>query len=261
MAEILSNSPARLLGPSDPAPVVVLRPDAGSHFLLTGDHAGRAIPTVLGDLGVSAAEMDRHIAWDIGVRGLGERLSASLDATFIHQSYSRLVVDCNRRPRARGSIPEVSDSVTIPGNVGLEDGHIQRRYDEIYTPYQDRIAAALDQRRTPTVLVALHSFTPTMAGVDRPWRYGVVHGGDSPFSLAVLDQLRRHIDPAKVGDNLPYALGDDDNTIPLHAQGRGLDYLELEVRQDLLADEAGRDAVAGLLAPVLRAAAQAIAGG
>jgi predicted N-formylglutamate amidohydrolase len=259
MAEISNTSPMRLLGPGDPEPVVVLRQQAQSPFLLTGDHAGRAIPATLGDLGVSDADMERHIAWDIGVGGLGERLSANLDATFIRQSYSRLVVDCNRRPHARGSIPPISDGVVIPGNVGLDDAQIRRRYDEIYVPYQDAIGAALDGRAAPTILVALHSFTPTMGGFDRPWRYGVVHGGDSPFSLAVLEQLRRQIDPAEVGDNLPYALGDDDNTVPLHAQARGLDYLELEVRQDLLKDETGRDEVASLLAPVLNAAARAVA--
>lgn len=240
----------------------MLNEGAPSPFLLLGDHAGRQIPRALDQLGLTGDALDRHIAWDIGVAGLGTRLSALLDATFIAQVYSRLVVDCNRRPGAPGAMPAVSDGTPIPGNRDLIPQAVAARMTEIYQPYQDAIAAALDARAgRPTVLVALHSFTPSMGGVDRPWTLGVLHRNDSPFSSAVLARLRADLGPLGgdlVGDNAPYAMDDTDNTIPLHADPRGLDYLELEVRQDLLADEAGQREMAEWLAPRLAEAVGAI---
>ena len=105
----------RLLAEGDPAPVRVLRPEGRSDFLLAGDHAGRAIPQRLGTLGLSNSERARHIAWDIGIAGVTECLSESLDATAVLQSYSRLVIDCNRDPNVPSSIPEISETTEIPG--------------------------------------------------------------------------------------------------------------------------------------------------
>jgi predicted N-formylglutamate amidohydrolase len=245
---------SRLLVAGDPNPVIVRSAGAPSPFLLLGDHAGRVIPRRLEQLGVSDAALDQHIAWDIGIAGLGTRLSSLLDAPFIRQVYSRLVVDCNRRPGAPGAMPAVSDGVPIPGNRDLSPQAVAARMTEIYQPYQDAIASALDTRAgRPTVLIALHSFTPSMQEVDRPWRLGVLHRHDSAFSSAVLATLRADLGEL-VGDNAPYAMDDTDNTIPLHADARGLDYLELEVRQDLLADEAAQAEMAEWLAPRLMAA-------
>ena len=195
--------------------------------------------------------MDLHIAWDIGVAGLGERLATALDAVFIHQAYSRLVIDCNRRPETEGAMPAQSDGVAIPSNANLSPEDRALRHDEIYLPYQARITEALDARvGQPTLLVSLHSFTPVMQGFARPWRYGVLHRGDSALSRRMLVLLRAELGEL-AGDNEPYAMDTVDNTIPLHADPRGLDYLELEVRQDLIADGAGQDEVVGFLAPLL----------
>jgi predicted N-formylglutamate amidohydrolase len=243
-----------LLGRDDPPPVIVTNEGASSPFLLLGDHAGRLIPARLGGLGLPAAAMDRHIAWDIGVAGLGELLSARLGACFVRQAYSRLVIDCNRWPGEASSIPEVSDLQPIPGNVGLAPDAVAARQAEIYAPYQDAIARLLEARAgRPTLLVSLHSFTPAMQGIARPWRYGVLHRGDSPFSGRVLAELRAVMGEA-AGDNQPYAMDGTDNTIPLHADARGLDYLELEVRQDLIADPAAQEEAAALVAGVLERA-------
>jgi predicted N-formylglutamate amidohydrolase len=243
-----------LLGPEDPPAVIVLNEGAASPFLLLGDHAGRTIPKSLGDLGLEPGAIDRHIAWDIGIAGLGERLSRSLDACFVRQAYSRLVIDCNRRPGAPDSIPAVSDGVAIPANRDLSDSERDRRRAEVFQPYQDRISSLLDARARlgqRTLLVALHSFTPVMQGFRRPWRYGVLHRGDSALSRHMLAGLRGEMGE-EAGDNQPYALDERDATVPLHADPRGLDYLELEVRQDLIADDAGQDAAAELIARLLR---------
>jgi len=238
----------------DPEPCIVANRAGGSPFLLLGDHAGRRVPLSLGGLGLPPAAMDRHIAWDIGIAGLGERLSSRLDACFVSQAYSRLVIDCNRRPEADDAIPEESDGQAIPGNRSLAPADRLARRLAIYDPYQDEISRILDARsERPTLLVSLHSFTPVWKGDGRPWLYGVLHRGDSPFSRAVLRRLQEKFGDL-VGDNQPYAMDGVDNTIPLHADARGLDYLELEVRQDLIDGPEGQDQVAELVDRVLREA-------
>jgi len=244
----------RLLDGADGEAAVVTNPGAKSPFLLLGDHAGRGIPTRLGDLGLSEADLGRHIAWDIGVAGLGERLSGMLDAAFIAQRFSRLVIDCNRDPARADSIPSESDATAIPANRELSAAGRAARIAEVFAPYHARIAEELDLRAgrgLPTIVVALHSFTPVMRAFQRPWRFGVLHLGDSAFSSAVLAALRAGEDAAAIGDNEPYRMDEVDFTVPHHAIGRGLDYVELEVRQDLLADAAGQQAVAERLARIL----------
>lgn len=243
-----------LLGVEDPSPVIASDPGNWSHLLFIGDHAGDAVPASLHALGLPPEAFGRHIAVDIGIRGLGERLAPKLASPFIRQSYSRLVIDCNRWPDAADSVPPVSDRTAIPGNQDLEAATRLERRRAIFDPYHARITAELDRRaaaNVPTVLVSLHSFTPVMGGQARPWRTGVLHQDDSPFSAAVLALLQAELGEPFVGDNQPYSLCEVDHTIPFHRRGRDIDYLELEVRQDLLADAAGQLAIAGLLARIL----------
>jgi predicted N-formylglutamate amidohydrolase len=226
-----------------------------SPLLLVGDHAGREIPRRLGALGLPAAALEAHIACDIGVAGLGALISDALDATFIAQRYSRLVIDCNRDPARADSIAGVSDGIAVPGNASLSERARAERIAEVFQPYHDRIAPELDARAQAgrrTILVSLHSFTPVMAGKPRPWRFGVLHMGASPFSSAILDGLRGVLGPDLVGDNEPYRMDGTDYTAPHHAIARGLDYLELEVRQDLLSDPASQAEVAAMLVPLFR---------
>mgnify|MGYP000256378850 CR=1 FL=1 len=215
------------------------------------------MPSRLGSLGLSEPDLSRHIAWDIGVAGLGRRLAERLAAPFIAQRYSRLVIDCNRDPGRADSIPTVSDGTIIPGNADLGEAEREARIAQVFTPYHAAIAAELDARASrglPTIVVALHSFTPVMQAFHRPWRFGILHLGESAFSDAMLARLRAEPDAGEVGDNEPYRMDEVDFTVPHHAIGRGLDYVELEVRQDLLADAAGQLAIADRLARVLPAA-------
>lgn len=232
--------------------MAVVNPAAASPFLLIGDHAGNAFPARLGDMGVGPADRLRHIAWDIGVAKLGAALSARLDAPFVHQRYSRLVIDCNRDPARADAIPEVSDGTAIPANAGLSDTDRAARIAEIHEPYQQAIAAAL---RLDTMLVALHSFTPRLAnGAPRPWHAGILHDrGDTRFALRCLEALRA--EPGLiVGDNEPYQMDGTDHTVPRHAYP-ARPYVEFEVRQDLIADDAGVAEWADRLARVLTTAA------
>jgi predicted N-formylglutamate amidohydrolase len=243
-----------LLAADERRPATVLNSGAASPFLLLGDHAGREIPRSLGDLGIHLKDWDRHIAWDIGIAGLGEMLSEALDATFIRQRFSRLVIDCNRDPARADAIPEISDGTHVPGNANLMPAQRQARLDEIAAPYHAAIAAELDRRAElglRTTLISLHSFTPEMNAFARPWRFGVLHAEDSPFSRAVLVRLQADVGEDFVGDNQPYRMDEVDFTIPHHSRPRGLDYLELETRQDLLGDAAGQREVAERLARLL----------
>ena len=241
-----------LLGRSDPAPVLKTGdPLAAGPFVLLGDHAGAAIPAKLEGLGLSGQDRARHIALDIGVRPLGEALAARLGSPFVHQAYSRLVIDCNRDPAALTAIPQTSDGSTIPGNRGLSHADRQARINEVFEPYHRAVAELLDARAAAgreTILVSLHSFTPVMDGFERPWEIGVLHDGwREDFALAVLAALRA--DGAfAAADNEPYRMDQTDYTVPRHAYPRGLRYLELEVRQDLIGPR--REELARLLAEV-----------
>ena len=246
--------PPRLLLPDDPPPVQRLNPQGGSDLLLVIDHAGRAVPGRLGRLGLPDAEFERHIAWDIGALGVGRHLCALLDAPAIAQSYSRLVIDCNRTPGHPTSIAPRSDGTLVPGNQELDQAARDARRDEIFLPYQDAIAAEIEARTAAgrrTVLVAVHSFTPSMAGCDRPWHAGLLYNRDPRLGRALLALLEREGDLV-VGDNEPYRLSDaDDYTVPVHGEQRGLLHVELEIRQDLIATPDGERAWAGRLARLL----------
>ena len=214
-------------------------------------------------LGLPPAERTRHIAWDIGVAGLGHALSDLLDATFIRQRFSRLVIDCNRDSDRPDAISAVSDGAMIPGNRAPSSADRRARMEEIAEPYHAAIAGELDARAVrdqATTLVSLHSFTPRMDGFDRPWRFGVLHAEDSAFSRATLRRLRADIGDDLVGDNQPYRMDEVDFTIPFHARPRGLDYLELEVRQDLVTHAAGQRQVARRLARLLPEALRDVSG-
>ncbi|MET0268872.1 MAG: N-formylglutamate amidohydrolase [Sphingomonas sp.] len=236
----------------------MLNPAASSPFLLTGDHAGVLIPASLDSLGLSDAERARHIACDIGVRELGRRLATLLDATFVHQRYSRLVIDCNRDPASPEAIPAVSDGTAIPGNRDLADADRDARIAAIHAPYHAAVADLLDARvGRPTVLVALHSFTPVMAGIARPWDIGILHdGGDAAFARAVLEWLDGQAG-FTTGDNEPYRMDATDHSVPRHAYPRALPYVEVEFRQDHLSAPDGIARWAAVFAAALRAAADA----
>jgi predicted N-formylglutamate amidohydrolase len=244
----------KLLQPGDPAPVVVGRQGGASPFLILCDHAGRAVPRALADLGVGPADWERHIAWDIGAGAVAGLLAARLGAVMIAQAYSRLVIDCNRRPGHPTSIPPVSDGIVIPANEGLDPAKAALRAAEIFAPYHEAIARELDARRAsgqPSVVIAVHSFTPVFGGVVRRWEAGVLHDRNPGFAIRVGEALRAR--GFEVGDNEPYQLSDDsDYTVPVHAEARGLDYVELEIRQDLIAGRGGQEEWAAMLQSVLQ---------
>ncbi len=246
-----------LLAPDEPSASRVLRPQGASDYVLTADHAGKLIPRALGTLGLPEAERSRHIAWDIGIAGTTERLSAALDAPAVLQTYSRLVIDCNRGHGIDSSIPTISETTEIPGNRNLAPEDRAARQREIFVPYHAQIRALLDARDKAgrrTVLVAMHSFTPVYKGEHRPMHCAVLYNRDRRIAHIMRDLFLAEGDLV-VGDNEPYAMADDtDYGMPIHGERRGLAHVELEIRQDLIADETGQRAWADRLARLLRVA-------
>jgi predicted N-formylglutamate amidohydrolase len=248
---------AELFDPDEPDPVTLENEAGSSVFFLACDHAGCAIPRRLDRLGLPEHETRRHIAWDIGIGAVGRQLSQLLDAAVILQSYSRLVIDCNRDPNVASSIPEISESTAIPGNVGLGEAARATRVQAIFRPYHDRLAAALDRRAAAgraSALVALHSFTPVFKGIPRPWHVAVLFNRDSRLAHPLAEFLRAEAD-LFVGENEPYAVSDlTDYTVPVHGERRGLPHVEIEIRQDLITEPAGQREWAERLARLLPAA-------
>jgi len=243
-----------LLDPDEPGPVTLDNEAGSSVFFLTCDHAGRAFPRRLGRLGLPESETLRHIAWDIGIGAVGRRLSRLLDAAVILQTYSRLVIDCNRDPNVPSSIPEISETTEIPGNRGLSEDARAARVEAIFRPYHNAIAAALDRRAAEareSALVALHSFTPVFKEVSRPWQVAVLFNRDRRLAHSLAELLRAEGD-LFVGENEPYTVSDlTDYTVPVHGEQRGLPHVEIELRQDLITDRAGQQEWAERLARLL----------
>jgi predicted N-formylglutamate amidohydrolase len=254
MALDTAGATDQLLGEGDIPPVHEANAEGASPFLLIADHYGRVLPRGLGDLGVVEGELKRHIAWDIGIAGVTERLAKRLDAHLVAQRYSRLVIDCNRPPAAVSSIPVISEDTAIPRNEGISEHERDARRREIFEPYHHRIDAVINGRlhdKRSTVLVSLHSFTPVYAGVARPWHIGALYNRDTVLPHLLLKHLRAESDLV-VGDNEPYAVSDlTDYTIPVHGEARGLINTGIEIRQDLITDQSGQQQWAERLATIL----------
>ncbi|HEY6077860.1 MAG TPA: N-formylglutamate amidohydrolase [Polyangiaceae bacterium] len=250
----------QLLSEDDPAPFRVLQgkpqPAAESPYLVICDHAGCAVPRALGSLGLDQRELERHIGWDLGAAQLAQRLGQELGAWVILQTYSRLVIDCNRPLGSSDSIAQSSEDTTVPGNRAVSVEQAQQRAQAIFEPYHARIRRELTEReargQTP-ILIFLHSFTPVFRGIARPCHAAVLYHRDRRIALPLLRALRAEPELV-IGDNEPYAAtAATDYGLVEHAERRGLPHVELEIRQDLLADEPGLDIWAKRLARLLRA--------
>jgi predicted N-formylglutamate amidohydrolase len=256
-----SDMAAKVLSPRDPEPVELVNAGGASPFVLSCEHAGRAIPESLGDLGVAPHEMERHIAYDVGAEGVSRRLAEMLDAPLVLQRYSRLVVDSNRPFEAPDCMPAVSDGTAVPANARLSESARMQRFAEIHQPFHAALAGLLDRRAEggqPSVLVSVHSFTPRLlGGPDRPWELGVLSNRDGSFAGRFLAAFQAANPKVVSAHNEPYLVEDvSDYTIPVHGEQRGLPHLLLEIRNDLIADDAGQARWAKLVGDTLVAANQ-----
>ncbi|MCP5152595.1 MAG: N-formylglutamate amidohydrolase [Ectothiorhodospiraceae bacterium] len=250
-ADAPTRSPGPLLGASDPAAVEVVNADRPPTVVLVCEHAGRALPAALGTLGLDALDLADHIAWDIGAATVARSMARRLDAPLVLQAYSRLVIDCNRPLDAPDSIPPVSDGRVIPGNAELTAATRAARAREVFVPYQDAVAAQLD-RPGCRAAFSIHSFTPVMAGVRRPWDAGLLFRDDTRTSSSLARVLRLHAPELHIGLNQPYTIdARTDWFVPCQAEPRGLAHSLIEIRNDHLRAEDGCERWARRLADAI----------
>lgn len=228
-------------------------------MLLLCDHASNFIPGVFGALGLRQDNQNSHFAWDPGAAGVTRLLSRLLDCPAILASVSRLLIDCNRDPGDWDSIVEISEATPIPGNVGLSQAERAARAEAYHTPFHDCIEAArIAGAARLKAMVSIHSFTPEYHGEQRPWHIGLVHNADQRLAQSLAPQLRAD-NQLTVGDNQPYGPGDGVYyTLTRHAEGHGMASLMIEIRNDLIATEAGQSDWALRLAPMLLNAVESL---
>jgi predicted N-formylglutamate amidohydrolase len=206
-------------------------------------------------LGLPELPSWQHIAWDIGAGELARGLSHALDAPAVLAGYSRLIVDCNRRPEDPEAFRLESDGWAIPGNASLGELERRTRLACFFDPYHEAIAAMLAgfrQRGVVPVVVSVHTFTPELAGVARPWHIGVLWDKDEASARRLIAGLQQ-VEGLVVGDNQPYSgKHPSDYTIDHHAEQAGLPHVCIEVRQDTLESPAGVERWVRLLGRLLR---------
>ncbi len=200
------------------------------------DHASNRIPEELGDLGLAAAERQRHIAWDPGAAGVAESLATRLSAPLFLHGWSRLIADPNRQFESNELIPEVSDGIIVPGNQNLSEAQRHMRFERFHQPYHQAIASHLDaciEDAVRPLFISVHSFSPEVGGKSRPWQTGVLWDEDAETAQQLIGALRDR--GLMVGDNQPYSGRDQFGySIEVHAAPRGLRHTLIEIRQDLL---------------------------
>lgn len=244
-----------LLAPDEPRPFDIVNPGGAAPVLLLCDHATPFIPRSLKALGLDEAQLTRHIAWDIGIAEVTRQLARRLDAPAVMSHFSRLIVDPNRLLDNPTLIPEISDGTVVPGNRDLGGAQRAMRVDTFFRPYHEAIAAQIDAmlkgNRAP-VLVSMHSFTPIMHGLQRPWEIGILWNRDPRLPRPLMDRLRA--EGLTVGDNEPYSGADGHGyTQHVHGDRRGLANVLIEIRQDLIDTQQGAAEWAGRLGAALEA--------
>ncbi|MBZ9677482.1 N-formylglutamate amidohydrolase [Mesorhizobium sp. ES1-1] len=230
--------------------VGVSNPGGSSPFVLTCDHASNFLPPEFGTLGLAAADLSRHIAWDPGALPVARRMARALDATLVESRISRLVIDCNRPLDAPDLVPQISETTPIPGNAGLPEKQRAERVALSWRPFHDTIARIIDERQArgqETRLVSVHSFTPIYKGKNRPWHVGIIHDDDRRLAGPLIAALQR-LTGVTVGINEPYSPADRVYfTLERHARSRGLPCAMIEIRNDEISGETGQRKWADLL--------------
>lgn len=247
----MSNNPA-----SDAFETVAGSP--ASRLILLCDHAENRIPDPYGDLGLPAAQFERHIAYDIGAKAVTLGLARQLGAAAVLSRFSRLLIDPNRGMDDPTLIMRLSDGAVVPGNRGVDEAERQRRIQRFHAPYHGAIAAAVARVRANGLvpfLVSIHSFTPVWRGWQRPWHVGILWDRDAEVAHAMINGFLAQGDLV-VGDNEPYHGALEGDTLNTHGTRAGLPHALIEIRQDLIDCKTGVDEwverVAKVIEPIMK---------
>jgi predicted N-formylglutamate amidohydrolase len=224
-----------------------------SQALVLCDHASNAMPEAFGSLGLDPAQLERHIAYDIGAAWVSRRLAARLGCPALLSSFSRLLIDPNRGLDDPTLVMQISDGAIIPGNARITPAAIDERIAAFYAPYDAAIAIEIGDAVAaglPPAVISVHSFTPLWRGRVRPWHVGLLWDKDDRLVAPLFAALRA--EPGLVvGDNEPYAGWLSGDTIDRHATRLGLPNVLIELRQDLIDTQASAEAWADRLAVML----------
>lgn len=226
-----------------------------ARWVVTCDHASNRVPAEVagGDLGLPRADMERHIAFDVGAAGVARALGRALDAPVILSDFSRLVIDPNRGEDDPTLVMKIYDGSIIPANRHADAAEVERRLNLFHRPYHRGLEALLAAREAP-VIVAVHSFTQQFVGrPPRPWHVGVLYAGDTRLALPLLARLNAEPDLC-VGDNQPYSGHLPGDALDRHGVRAGRPHVLVEVRNDLIGTAAAQEAWGRRLAPMLDAA-------
>ena len=236
------------------APFDLIEGDRTRGIVLLADHARRALPDEYGDLGLPAAEFERHIAYDIGVEAVTRELAALLDAPAVMAGFSRLLIDPNRGEDDPTLIRQLYDGTVIAANYPMSTAERERRLNLYYRPYHEAVGAMIasvaEASGKAPFLLSVHSFTPVMHGHVRPWQVGILWDLDGRAAQPLMDMLAAD-ETLLVGDNEPYDGALRGDTMFRHAIVNGFAHALIEIRQDLIADDRGAAAWAGRLAPIV----------
>ena len=233
--------------------VVGGKADAG--IIILCDHAANGFPAGYGTLGLPQSELKRHIAYDIGAAAVTRSLAHALEAPALLTHYSRLLIDPNRGEDDPTMIMRLSDGAIVPGNRHIDHEERSYRVDHFYRPYHDAIDSVIDQcigAGRPPAILSIHSFTESWKGMPRPWHAGVLWDRDSRLAQPLLEHLYAQNDLI-VGDNEPYRGDLKGDTMWQHGTMRGLAHAIVEIRQDLIRDEAGQAAWADRMRTIVSA--------
>jgi predicted N-formylglutamate amidohydrolase len=238
------------------SPFEIVEGDRSRGLVLLADHAGRVVPDEYGDLGLPAAEFDRHIAYDIGVERVTRRLAELTGAPALMANFSRLLIDPNRGEDDPTLIRQLYDGTVVPGNYPMSPEERERRLDLFYRPYHDAVGSMIASVHQATgaapFVFSIHSFTPVLQGHVRPWHVGILWDLDDRAPKALIDMLSEDA-TLVVGDNEPYDGALRGDTMFRHAIVNGYAHALVEIRQDLIADDRSADQWAERLAPIVDA--------
>lgn len=247
MTRSIRNGRKLLIGPNDPDPVMLMNADSASPIALVCEHAGQSVPEALQGLGLSPGDIDKHVGWDIGAGQVTSLLAQRISAPAAFQKYSRLVIDCNRPPKADDSAPAISHGVVVPGNADLSAMDHWHRVSEIFVPFQcavDRIMNSAERK----VVLSIHSFEPDLGAGLRPWDIGLLFRDDVSTSDHLKTAIETKYPSINVGMNQPYTIDDEsDLFVPYHGEARNIRHVLIEIRNDHIRDTAGCEKWASLL--------------
>lgn len=237
-------------------PFEIVRPlPSGTPLLFVCDHASSALPPAYGFLGLDQALFRTHIASDIGAAVVTRELAEAFGAPAILARWSRLLIDLNRGPDDPTLIMKLSDGSVIPGNVTADESETTQRISDFHGPYhkavEAEIAALRGMGQVP-VIVSMHSFTPVWRDVARPWEIGILWDRDGRLARPLIEEFKR--DGFVVGDNEPYDGELENDCLYRHGTMLGLPHVLIEMRQDLIGDDAAARAMAIRIRPILERA-------